>query len=92
MQAGAHGVSTADVVLRWLRQRGIVAIPKSPQPPSFFTFQPLAHVLGVVVGVTPARIESNLQGGVGWSLSDEDMAAIAAIEGPGRAPAADSIL
>ena len=45
-----------------------------------------------VVGVTPARIESNLQGGVGWSLSDEDMAEIAAIEGPGRAPAADSIL
>ena len=33
VQAGAHGVSTADVVLRWLRQRGIVAIPKSPQPP-----------------------------------------------------------
>ena len=32
VQAGAHGVSTADVVLRWLRQRGIVAIPKSPQP------------------------------------------------------------
>ena len=46
----------------------------------------------VLVGVTPARIESNLQGGVGWSLSDEDMAAIAAIEGPGRAPTADSIL
>ena len=49
-------------------------------------------VVLVLVGVTPARIESNLQGGVGWSLSDEDMAAIAAIEGPGRAPAADSIL
>ena len=62
----------------------------APQP--FFTFQPLAHVSGVVAGVTPARIESNLQGGAGWSLSDEDMAAIAAIEGPGRAPAADSIL
>ena len=63
----------------------------APRPSS--PFQPFAaHVLGVVVGVTPARIESNLQGGVGWSLSDEDMAAIAAIEGPGRAPAADSIL
>jgi 2,5-diketo-D-gluconate reductase A len=28
----AHGKSVAQVVLRWLTQRGIVAIPKSVQP------------------------------------------------------------
>jgi len=30
--AAAHGVGAGDVVLRWLRQRGIVAIPKSKTP------------------------------------------------------------
>jgi diketogulonate reductase-like aldo/keto reductase len=30
--AAAHGVLPGDVVLRWLRQRGIVAIPKSVTP------------------------------------------------------------
>ena len=30
--------------------------------------------------MTPARIESNLQGGVGWALSDEDMALVDALD------------
>ena len=27
--AGKHGKSVAQIILRWLRQRGVVAIPKS---------------------------------------------------------------
>ncbi|SEO29971.1 aldo/keto reductase [Actinacidiphila rubida] len=54
----AHGTSVAQVVLRWLIQRGIVTIPKS---------------------VDPGRMAQNIDV-FGFELSDEQMAAIAALD------------
>ena len=56
--AEAHGVSTAQVVIRWHLQQGLVVIPKS---------------------VTPSRIRSNADV-FGFELSDDDLAAIAALD------------
>ncbi|GAA2249603.1 oxidoreductase [Streptomyces ruber] len=55
--AQKHGVSPAQVVLRWHLQTGNVVIPKS---------------------VTPSRIKENIDV-FGFSLDDEDMAAISAL-------------
>jgi 2,5-diketo-D-gluconate reductase A len=56
--ADAHGVSVAQVLVRWNVQQGVVVLPKS---------------------VTPSRIRSNLDVD-GFTLSDEDLAAIATLE------------
>lgn len=56
--AAAHGVSPAQVVLRWHLQLGNIVIPKS---------------------VTPARIEENFDV-FGFTLTDDEMAAIEALE------------
>ncbi len=57
--AEQHGKSVAQVVLRWLIQRGVVVIPKS---------------------VRPERIAQNFDA-FGFMLSDEDMSAIAGMDG-----------
>lgn len=56
--AEAHGVSVAQVLVRWNVQQGVVVLPKS---------------------VTPERIRSNIDVD-GFSLSDDDLAAIAGLE------------
>jgi diketogulonate reductase-like aldo/keto reductase len=56
--ARAHGVSVAQVLVRWNLQQGIVVVPKS---------------------VTPSRIRSNIDV-QGFTLSDDDLAAIAGLE------------
>lgn len=56
--AKAHGVSPAQVVLRWHLQRGVVAIPGSSNP---------------------AHIKENISV-FGFSLSDDEMSAIAKLE------------
>lgn len=53
-----HGVSSAQVMIRWHLQLGLIVLPKS---------------------VTPARIRENLDV-FGFTLDDEDMAAIATLE------------
>jgi len=56
--AAAHGVSPAQLVLRWAVQRGTSVVPKSTQA---------------------ERLEENLQLG-GFSLSEEEMAKMAALD------------
>lgn len=57
--AEAHNKSIAQVVLRWLIQRGVVVIPKS---------------------VTPSRMVENIDV-FDFELSDDDMTAIASLDG-----------
>ncbi|MDE7265574.1 MAG: aldo/keto reductase, partial [Clostridia bacterium] len=56
--AASHGVSSAQVILRWHLQRGVVAIPGSSNPDHILENISVFH----------------------FSLSDEEMSAIAALD------------